>query len=61
MFEVNDNKTKTKEIKHIIDSDLSLAYELLEETVKYCSVLLNRAPTLYKLSIEVILSEVNQW
>ncbi|PIM96952.1 DNA-directed RNA polymerase subunit beta' [Candidatus Hodgkinia cicadicola] len=44
-------KLKIKEINHIIDSDLSLAYELLNEIVKYCPVLLNRAPTLHKLSM----------
>ncbi|PIM96013.1 DNA-directed RNA polymerase subunit beta' [Candidatus Hodgkinia cicadicola] len=42
--------TKTT-IKHILENDIHLTYKILEEVVSYCPVLLNRAPTLHKLSM----------
>ncbi|PIM96055.1 DNA-directed RNA polymerase subunit beta' [Candidatus Hodgkinia cicadicola] len=38
-------------IKKILEDDIHLTYKILEEVVSYCPVLLNRAPTLHKLSI----------
>ncbi|PIM94895.1 DNA-directed RNA polymerase subunit beta' [Candidatus Hodgkinia cicadicola] len=39
------------EAKYILKHDRTLANEILDEVVKYCPVLLNRAPTLHKLNI----------
>ncbi len=57
-----DHKVRgNKDTTYLLAHDYQMAYKILEEIVKYCSVVLNRAPTLHKLSIEVVLSKVNQW
>ncbi len=49
MLKLNLNNKKT--LKHVIEDDIQLTYKILEEIVSYCPVLLNRAPTLHKLSM----------
>ncbi len=49
MLKSNLNNKKT--IKHVLETDIYLTYKILEEVVSYCPVLLNRAPTLHKLSM----------
>ncbi|PIM96092.1 DNA-directed RNA polymerase subunit beta' [Candidatus Hodgkinia cicadicola] len=40
-----------KDVTYLLDCDHQMVYKILEEIVKYCPVLLNRAPTLHKLSM----------
>ncbi|PIM95076.1 DNA-directed RNA polymerase subunit beta' [Candidatus Hodgkinia cicadicola] len=40
-----------KAVAYLLDCDHQMVYKILEEIVKYCPVLLNRAPTLHKLSM----------
>ncbi len=49
MLKAEFNNKET--IKHILEDDIHLAYKILEEIISYCPVLLNRAPTLHKLSM----------
>ncbi|PIM95792.1 hypothetical protein [Candidatus Hodgkinia cicadicola] len=37
--------------RYLLDCDRQMVYKILEEIIKYCPVLLNRAPTLHKLSM----------
>ncbi len=38
-------------IRYLLDCDRQMVYKVLEEIIKYCPVVLNRAPTLHKLSM----------
>ncbi|PIM95982.1 hypothetical protein [Candidatus Hodgkinia cicadicola] len=40
-----------RNIKYLLGCDQQMGYKVLEEIVKYCPVVLNRAPTLHKLSM----------
>ncbi len=47
-----DHKVRwNKDTTYLLAYDYQMAYKILEEIVKYCSVVLNRAPTLHKLSM----------
>ncbi|WP_192572978.1 hypothetical protein [Candidatus Hodgkinia cicadicola] len=48
---LKSNLNNKKAIKQVLETDIYLTYKILEEVVSYCPVLLNRAPTLHKLSM----------
>ncbi len=48
---LKSNLNNKKSIKRVLEDDVHLTYKILEEVVSYCPVLLNRAPTLHKLSM----------
>ncbi len=39
--------------RYLLDCDRQMVYKVLKEIIKYCPVVLNRAPTLHKLSMRV--------
>ncbi len=49
MLKLNLNNKRS--VERVLEDDIHLTYRILEEIVSYCPVLLNRAPTLHKLSM----------